>query len=161
MLGALTQADVVVDAAGSYAMRAPARNRARRRAELQRTQRYEGGNLLAARDLRDGAAQRVGGLRIRQASRCRPRTTLSFGGESTRATTIWQTSRWSAPRGAHAFTPMASTRLTTTVSSRAQAPGAEEFQPPADSGIWLPPQRTFSSLAQNSISAQSAPPPRN
>ena len=25
-------------------------------------------------------------------------------------------------------------------------PGAEEFLPPADNGIWLPPQRTFSSL---------------
>ena len=27
---------------------------------------------------------------------------------------------------------------------RALAPGAEEFMPPADTGIWLPPQRTFS-----------------
>jgi hypothetical protein len=26
------------------------------------------------------------------------------------------------------------------------APGAEEFLPPGDTGIWLPPQRTFSSL---------------
>jgi hypothetical protein len=32
------------------------------------------------------------------------------------------------------------------VSSRAVAPGAEEFMPRMDSGIWLPPQRTFSSL---------------
>ena len=29
---------------------------------------------------------------------------------------------------------------------RALAPGAEEFLPPGESGIWLPPQRTFSSL---------------
>src|SRR5262252_11178016 len=32
------------------------------------------------------------------------------------------------------------------VSSRATAPGAEEFMPRTDSGVWLPPQRTFSSL---------------
>jgi hypothetical protein len=34
------------------------------------------------------------------------------------------------------------------VSRRALAPGAEEFVPPADSAIWLPPQRTFSSLVE-------------
>jgi hypothetical protein len=31
-------------------------------------------------------------------------------------------------------------------SRQAHAPGAEEFLPPGDSGIWLPPQRTFSSI---------------
>ena len=37
-------------------------------------------------------------------------------------------------------------RVNTLETSRAIAPGAEEFLPPGDSGIWLPPQRTFSSL---------------
>jgi hypothetical protein len=37
-------------------------------------------------------------------------------------------------------------RIGTVLSSRAVAPGAEEFMPPIDNGIWLPPQRTFSSL---------------
>jgi hypothetical protein len=36
--------------------------------------------------------------------------------------------------------------VSTTLSSRATAPGAEEFMPRIDSGVWLPPQRTFSSL---------------
>src|SRR5262249_24407388 len=36
-------------------------------------------------------------------------------------------------------------RLSGTVSHRAVAPGAEEFLPQMDS-VWLPPQRTFSSL---------------
>ena len=54
------------------------------------------------------------------------------------------------------------------------APGAEEFLPPATAGIWLPPQRTFSSLergrrvqgranalsAASASSATSAPRPR-
>src|SRR5262249_22267644 len=37
-------------------------------------------------------------------------------------------------------------RLSAAVARRALAPGAEEFVPPADSPLWLPPQRTFSSL---------------
>ena len=32
------------------------------------------------------------------------------------------------------------------MSRRALAPGAEEFLPPGDTGIWLPPQRTFSAI---------------
>src|SRR5436305_7584788 len=38
------------------------------------------------------------------------------------------------------------THVNAVVARRAVAPGAEEFVPPADSAIWLPPQRTFSSL---------------
>src|SRR5262249_9001908 len=37
-------------------------------------------------------------------------------------------------------------RVNTILSSRAVAPGAEEFLPPGDSGIWLPPQRTFAPI---------------
>ena len=37
-------------------------------------------------------------------------------------------------------------RLNALASSRALAPGAEEFLPPLDTGLWLPPQRTFSSI---------------
>ena len=40
--------------------------------------------------------------------------------------------------------------------SRALAPGAEEFMPRIDSGIWLPPQRTFSSLDAASRSTRNA-----
>ena len=41
--------------------------------------------------------------------------------------------------------PFNATRLLAAVSSRADAPGAQDFRPPSDEGIWLPPQRTFSS----------------
>ena len=37
-------------------------------------------------------------------------------------------------------------RVSTMISRREVAPGAEEFMPRMDTGIWLPPQRTFSSL---------------
>jgi hypothetical protein len=45
------------------------------------------------------------------------------------------------------LTPDQHLRVNTLLSRRAVAPGAEEFVPPLDSGIWLPPQRTFSSLS--------------
>ena len=37
-------------------------------------------------------------------------------------------------------------RVSTMISRREVAPGAEEFMPRLESGIWMPPQRTFSSL---------------
>ena len=48
---------------------------------------------------------------------------------------------WTTDRNVHAF------RINTSASRRGVAPGAEEFLPPGDNGIWLPPQRTFSSLS--------------
>ena len=50
------------------------------------------------------------------------------------------------PRVEVALTPGASLRFNVMASRRAVAPGAEEFSSPADSGIWLPPQRTVSSI---------------
>jgi hypothetical protein len=51
-----------------------------------------------------------------------------------------------SPRAGVVFTPVAHVRLNALVSIRALAPGAEEFMAPTDMGIWLPPQRTFSSV---------------
>jgi outer membrane receptor protein involved in Fe transport len=44
------------------------------------------------------------------------------------------------------MTPADGLRLNAAWSRRAHAPGAEEFLPPGDNGLWLPPQRTFSQL---------------
>ncbi|HKB11505.1 MAG TPA: TonB-dependent receptor, partial [Vicinamibacterales bacterium] len=51
-----------------------------------------------------------------------------------------------SPRLAMTLAPSNHFRVSTMVSSRATAPGAEEFMPRMESNIWLPPQRTFSSL---------------
>ena len=56
-----------------------------------------------------------------------------------------------SPRFALTLSPADRLRVTTVVSRQAQAPGAEEFLPPADAGIWLPPQRTFSSLERGEM----------
>jgi hypothetical protein len=42
-------------------------------------------------------------------------------------------------------------RISAGVSHAAQAPGAQEFLAPGDTGIWLPPQRTFSSLQRGQM----------
>jgi hypothetical protein len=47
------------------------------------------------------------------------------------------------------LSPTASLRVNTSVSRRASAPGAGEFLPPSDNGLWLPPQRTFSSIERD------------
>src|SRR6201999_414566 len=45
-----------------------------------------------------------------------------------------------------ALTPASHLRVSALLAESAQAPGAEEFLPPSETGVWLPPQRLFSSL---------------
>jgi outer membrane receptor protein involved in Fe transport len=51
-----------------------------------------------------------------------------------------------SPRVAVTVTSVDGIRFGAAVSRRSHAPGAEEFLPPGETGIWLPPQRTFSSI---------------
>ena len=55
-----------------------------------------------------------------------------------------------SPRLEVALTPAGHLRISGLVAASAQAPGAEEFLPPSETGIWLPPQRLFSSLDPDS-----------
>lgn len=142
--GALTQADIsswVV--AGSYSMRAPARHRYDLGMSYS-TQRYGGGNPLALRDVTDGS-RNVGSVYAYDSFMLSPSATIAFGGEYARYDYLANRSLLS-PRVEVTLTPAARTRITASASSRALAPGAEEFLAPSDAGIWLPPQRTFSSL---------------
>ena len=142
--GALTQADIsswVV--AGSYAMRAPATHRYDLGLSYS-TQRYDGGNPLAVRDVTDGS-RNVGTVYGYDSYTLSPEATIAFGAEYGRYDYLSRGSLLS-PRVALTLSPAADTRLTAAVSRRSLAPGAEEFLPPGDAGIWLPPQRTFSSL---------------
>jgi hypothetical protein len=52
-----------------------------------------------------------------------------------------------SPRVSVTISPASRFRVDAIASSHAAAPGAQEFLPPGDSGPWLPPQRTFSSLS--------------
>ena len=53
-----------------------------------------------------------------------------------------------SPRVAVSLTPAEGLRIKASLSRRASAPGAEEFVPPPDGAVWIPPQRTFASLVQ-------------
>jgi|KBSMisStandDraft_5_1062788.scaffolds.fasta_scaffold08089_4 Carboxypeptidase regulatory-like domain/TonB dependent receptor-like, beta-barrel len=142
--GALTQADIsswVV--AGSYSMRAPATHRYDVGLSYS-TQRYDGGNPLALRDVTDGS-RNVGTVYGYDSFAISSETTLTFGSEYARYDYLANRSLLS-PRVGLTLTVAPKTRFDVNLSQRALAPGAEEFLPPGDSGIWLPPQRTFSSL---------------
>jgi hypothetical protein len=143
--GAFNQADIsswIV--AGSYASRSPT---ARHQYDIglsYSTQRYDGGNLLTLRDVSENS-RNVGTVYGYDTLRVSPMVAFEYGAAYARYDYLKNRSLIS-PRVEVTFTPLEQFRIKSSVSRRALAPGAEEFVPPGDTGIWLPPQRTFSSL---------------
>ena len=145
---ALTQGDIASwIVAGEYTTRAPARHRYDIGLSYS-TQRYEGGNFAALRDVAEGT-RNAGALYAFDTFSITPVLTLSYGGRYSRYDYLEGRSLLS-PRVALTVEPAPHFRMSTILSSRAVAPGAEEFMPRMDTGIWLPPQRTFSSLVSGS-----------
>jgi hypothetical protein len=141
---AMTQGDIASwMVAGEYTTRAPARHRYDIGLAYS-TQRYEGGNFAALRDVTDGS-RNAGSLYAFDTFAVTPILTLSYGGRYSRYDYLEGRSLVS-PSVSLTVEPAEHFRIGTTLSSRAVAPGAEEFMPRLDTGIWLPPQRTFSSL---------------
>jgi hypothetical protein len=141
---ALTQGDIASwIVAGEYTTRAPARHRYDIGLAYS-TQRYEGGNFAALREVTDGS-RNAGALYAFDTFSITPVLTLTYGGRYSRYDYLEARSLFS-PRVALTVEPAEHFRVSTMLSSRSVAPGAEEFMPRMDSGIWLPPQRTFSSL---------------
>jgi hypothetical protein len=124
-------------------MRAPARHRYDVGLSYS-TQRYDGGNPLALRQVTDGS-RNVGTVYGYDSFAISPEATVGFGTEYARYDYLSRRSLLS-PRVALTLSPTGTTRITAALSQRALAPGAEEFLPPGDAGLWLPPQRTFSSF---------------
>jgi len=144
--GALTQADLsswIV--AGSFATRNTT-NRNYTVGLSYSTQRYEGGNPLALRDVTDGS-RNVGELYGFETRVLSPKLKASYGARYARYDYLEDRNLLS-PRLELTVSPSDDGRwhLTGVVANREVAPGAEEFLPPPDTGLWLPPQRTFSSL---------------
>ncbi len=89
--------------------------------------------------------RRVGSAYISDSWRARPDLVLQYGVQVDRYDYLATPDLVSPTVGARlAVWPTAT--ITTKVSRRLIAPGADEFRPPATSGPWLPPQRTFSTL---------------
>jgi hypothetical protein len=142
---ALTQGDIASwIVAGEYTTRAPARHRYDIGMSYS-TQRYEGGNVATLRDVTDGS-RNAGAIYAFDTFALSPILTLTYGGRYARYDYLEGGSLIS-PRVALTYEPADHFRVSTMMSSRAVAPGAEEFMPRIDSGILLPPQRTFSSIA--------------
>ena len=145
--GALTQGDIASwIVAGSYTSRATARHRSDIGLSYA-TQRYEGGNPAALRGVTDGS-RNAGAMYGFDTFAITPAISLTYGGRYAHYDYLANRGLIS-PRVAVTLIPADHYRLNALVSSRAVAPGAEEFLPPGDSGIWLPPQRTFSSLGSS------------
>jgi len=107
------------------------------------TQRYDGGNFAALKNLTDGS-RNVGTLHVFDTYAVMPRVLVSYGARYAHYDYLDSRSLLS-PRVGVTIIPADHLRVNALVSQRALAPGAEEFVQP-ETGIWLPPQRTFSSL---------------
>ena len=142
--GAVTQADISAwIVAGSYSARPEAEHQYDLGVSYS-TQRYDGGNLLALRELADGS-RNVGTVYGYSTVLLAPALSVTYGGQYARYDYLEDRGLYS-PRVEMTVTPGDGLRVSARVSRQARAPGAEEFQPPDDAGIWLPPQRTFSSI---------------
>ena len=144
--GAFNQSDIsswVV--AGSYAARSDAGRHQYDLGLSYSTQRYDGGNVLALSEVTDGS-RNAGGLYGYDSFAVSPTTTVSYGATYSHYDYL-DSKGLISPRVEVTVTPAHKVRLRGALAQRALAPGAEEFLPPGDAGIWLPPQRTFSSLS--------------
>jgi hypothetical protein len=154
MRGALTQGDISSwFVAGAYATRVPARHRYVLGLSYS-TQRYDGGNLAALREVTEGS-RNVGAVYGFDTFTVTPGVAVTYGARFSRYDYLGDIGLLS-PRVELTVSPLDHFRLNAMASSRAVAPGAAEFLPPIEIGLWLPPQRTFSSI----IEGQSLQPQR-
>ena len=141
---ALTQGDIASwILAGEYTTRAPAQHRYDLGWSYS-TQRYDGGNVATLSNVTDGS--RNAGLFFGYDTfSLAPSLTLMYGARYAHYDYLDDRNLLS-PRLSVTVEPIDHFRISGMVSRRVVAPGAEEFMPRMESGVWLPPQRTFASL---------------
>ena len=143
MQGAMTQGDLASwIVAGSYKSIASAHH-AYELGLSYSTQHYDGGNAAALAAIRD-SARNAGTVSGYDEWTVSPRLVLGYGTAFARYDYLNGSGLWS-PRFS-VTVPVNGVRLKALVSQHAVVPGAEEFAPGV-AGLWLPPERTFSSLA--------------
>jgi hypothetical protein len=111
------------------------------------TQSYLGGKVTGTRSTTLDASRNVGAVYAYDDWTITPRLAVNFGGKYARYDYLTEQGLFS-PRASVTVTPVAADdtfKIRAAVSHRAVAPGAEEFIPPS-SGLWLPPERTFSAV---------------
>ena len=141
--GAVTQGDIASWVlSGDYVSHATDRNRYDIGMSYS-TQRYDGGNFAALKNVTDGS-RNVGTMHAFDTFSVTPQLLVTYGARHSRYDYL-ESSSLLSPKVSVTVLPAEGFRLTAAVSERALAPGAEEFVQP-EQGLWLPPQRTFSSL---------------
>jgi hypothetical protein len=150
---AVNQADVSSwIAAGSYTSHSRAARHQYDIGVSYSTQRYDGGNVLTLRDV-PAASRNVGTVYAFDTFKVTPVLAFAYGGAYARYDYLTDRNVLS-PRAEARLTLADGLRVSASMSRQALAPGAEEFLPPAETGIWLPPQRTFSSLNAKGFTAE-------
>jgi outer membrane receptor protein involved in Fe transport len=108
-------------------------------------QRYQGGNALALAAVADGN-RNAGTLYAYDHWTIVPGATLSYGARYASYDYLDRDGLFS-PSVSFTVVPAPGFRVRTSLSRSEQAPGADEFVPPAALNVWLPPERTFSPLS--------------
>lgn len=108
----------------------------------------------AAADLRfDGVRPADAGIPSREVGRIdaldtwtvSPALEIGYGAELARYGYL-EDARLLSPRASVTLSPVDETRVRAALSRNLTAPGGEQFLPPLD-GVWLPPERTYTSLS--------------
>jgi hypothetical protein len=151
MQGTITQGDLASwILAGAYVRRSPA-GHAYEAGLSYAMQRYMGGNAEALAAMRDGS-RNVARLHAYDTWTLNPRLKVSYGAEYANYDYLADRSLVS-PRVTVSVRPSPDApnlTLRATVLHRELAPGAEEFVTPA-TGLWLPPERTFSHVTRGEL----------
>jgi hypothetical protein len=130
--------------AGSYVRRSPAAHQFEAGLSYG-MQHYGGGNPAAlvavAEDNRN-----AGSVYAYDRWTIVPAITLQYGAEYARYDYLDEDHLFS-PRAALTISPTKVVRVRVAASRNEVAPGAGEFLPPGASGVWLPPERTFSPVS--------------
>jgi hypothetical protein len=145
--GALTQGDLsswIVAAA--YTSRVPARHRYDLGASYSTQQHEEERSPTLRRDV-TAANLAAGSMYGFDTFAIVPKVSVTYGARLARYDYL-ESRGLISPKVGITLMPAKSFRISAMASRRMLAPGAEEFLPPADSDIWLSPQRTFSSLIE-------------
>ena len=144
MRGAITQGDLPSwILAGSYVREAPAAHRYQAGMSYGMQRYYLRGSAAALANNR----RNVGAVHAYDQWAINSRLSVGYGAEYARYDYLTDSSLLS-PRASVTVAPIArdSFKVRASFSRRALAPGVEEFIPPS-TGLWLPPERTFSPVS--------------
>jgi hypothetical protein len=115
------------------------------------TQQYLGGNTEALLAMADGG-RNVGVMYAYDNWAVLPRIRLGYGAQYAKYGYLEEANLFS-PRLSVTVQPRDAMRVRVLVSHREDAPGAREFMP-SSTGLWLPPERTFSQISRDAFRPQ-------